>query len=225
MSDSSETLTVRLLPYLAHGLKRPLSAVLLSADILRRGGLADDDVQALAASIVISAREAVDLAEDLVALLRLETAQWALSPATLDVAPVVLAAMADLGPDASFENPSGGPTEAVADRIGLEHLVGCLVSQVVSARPPGGRIHVGFGGDRQRLDLSIDVPSVPTAGLESIFEPFAGSFGTPGLALPLARALAESQGGRLVAIGNAEQGTTFVLSLPRPGVSRAGGWR
>ena len=47
------------LPHLAHGLKRPLSAILLSADVLRSHGLAEDDVHHIADGIVASAREAV----------------------------------------------------------------------------------------------------------------------------------------------------------------------
>src|SRR6266566_6449277 len=68
------------LPHLAHGLKRPLSAIVLSADILRGHGLPEDDVRQIAGGIVVSAREAVALVDDLVNLLRLETGQWVLSP-------------------------------------------------------------------------------------------------------------------------------------------------
>jgi signal transduction histidine kinase len=89
---------------------------------------------------------------------------------------------------------------------------------LIGATPPDGRIRFAFSTHPHRLDLSIHT-TARAAGetLESVFEPFAPVLGPPGLAFVLARRLAESQGGGLVATGRDDEGTTFLLSLPRPG--------
>ncbi len=192
-----------ILPHLAHG-----------------HGLPEDDVRQIAGGIVVSAREAVALVDDLVNLLRLETGQWVLSPEPLDVAPVLCSILDDVPTTLSVEAPGDGRLVALADRTGLERLLRCLVSHVVAATLADGGIRIGSGGGPDRLDLSIHTTTgAPGGALESVFEPFAAMLGPPGLGLPLARRLAESQGGRLVAAGSEEEGTTFVLSLPRPGVN------
>src|SRR2546423_4091282 len=162
------------LPHLAHGLRRPLSASVLSADILRGLGRPEDDGRQIAGGIVVSAREAVALVDDLVNLLRLETGQWVLSPEPLDVAPVLCSILDDVPTTLSVEAPGDGRLDALADRTGLERLLRCLVSHVVAATLADGGIRIGSGGGPDRLDLSIHTTTgAPGGALEAVFEPLA----------------------------------------------------
>jgi signal transduction histidine kinase len=152
----------------------------------------------------------------------------------VDVAPVVEAILASLGPilrrhqlDASFRDR---PLVAVGSAELLGRLLEYLLENAAKYAPAGGRIEV-FGwrdGGRVLLAVTDDGPGIPTEWHERIFEPFVRRDDSPrgaGIGLFAARHLARSMNGELRLEDRAPAGSQFVLELAAshgPGGSSGG---
>lgn len=103
----------------------------------------------------------------------------------------------------------------------LDHLVG----NAVKHSPPGGRVTVSSttASEGVVIEVADDGPGVPPEAREHIFERFTHADASDrreqpgsGLGLPLARALAEQQGGWLEVAPGTGPGARFRLTLPLP---------
>jgi signal transduction histidine kinase len=106
----------------------------------------------------------------------------------------------------------------------LQQILLNLLSNAIKFTPPGGQIAVTCGPtkDRMRVEVTDSGIGIPPDKLEHIFEPFiqldrgqtAGAVGT-GLGLSISRDLARAMGAELTVESNLDEGSTFILSLPR----------
>jgi signal transduction histidine kinase len=106
----------------------------------------------------------------------------------------------------------------------LQQILLNLLSNAIKFTPPGGKITVTCGPtkDRMRVKVTDTGIGIPPDKLEQIFEPFIqlargqthGEVGT-GLGLSISRDLARAMGAELSVESNLDQGSTFILSLPR----------
>lgn len=107
---------------------------------------------------------------------------------------------------------------------GLRQVLTNLVGNAVIHNRPGGTVEVGAqpmvgegGQPRVRITVRDDGPGMDRAQLDEAFEPFVRFHpevrGT-GLGLPLARTVAERDGGRLGAESAPGQGSVFWIDLP-----------
>jgi PAS domain S-box-containing protein len=116
-----------------------------------------------------------------------------------------------------------------ADPQRLEQVFENLVSNAVQHAPRGSKVRVSVaaeGGERVGLSCRIEDEGsgIPAADLERLFEPFfTKRRGGTGLGLPIAQRFAEAHGGSLTATNRPEGGAMFIVWLPLPPATDAGG--
>jgi signal transduction histidine kinase len=106
----------------------------------------------------------------------------------------------------------------------LQQILLNLLSNAIKFTPPGGKITVTCGPTKDRMRVSVTDTGIgiPPDKLEQVFEPFiqlargqtAGAVGT-GLGLSISRDLARAMGAELTVESRLDEGSTFILSLPR----------
>ncbi len=109
----------------------------------------------------------------------------------------------------------------------LQQILLNLLSNAVKFTPRGGEISVTCGATRTMMTVRVRDTGVgiPADKLEQIFEPFvqldrgqsASNAGT-GLGLAISRDLARGMNGDLTVESVIDEGSTFILSLPRHGM-------
>src|SRR3954470_19324858 len=114
---------------------------------------------------------------------------------------------------------------AFVDPERLQQILLNLLSNAIKFTPQGGHIDVECRAAKDHMEVRVRDSGVgiPPDKLEQIFEPFvqldrgqpAGNVGT-GLGLAISRDLARAMGGDLRARSTLGEGSTFVLSVPRP---------
>lgn len=108
------------------------------------------------------------------------------------------------------------------DPVLLEQLFLNLLENATKYTPPGSEIDLSASvqGDTVLVDLADRGPGIPAGERERVFDRFRRGVhpgvGGVGLGLPIARAIARTHGGSLVASGRPGGGALFRLSLPLP---------
>jgi len=113
---------------------------------------------------------------------------------------------------------------AYTDPDRLQQILLNLLSNAIKFTSPGGTITVTCGPTKDRMLVKVTDTGIgiPPDKLEKIFEPFiqlargqtAGEVGT-GLGLSISRDLARAMGAELAVESKLDEGSTFILSLPR----------
>jgi PAS domain S-box-containing protein len=211
---------------ISHELRTPVSAVMLYNDLLSSGvydPLSDEQRDAVDRSQK-SARHLLELINDLLDLAKLEAGKLETRLADVDVAELVENVVAGLRP-LSREHGcevtvrvDKAPLRATGDPRRVRQILLNLLSNAVKfghGRPI--EVHCSLSGGRVVVDVTDHGPGIEPGDLERIFDDFV-QVGEPGvgtgLGLPIARRLAELQGGSLEARSLAGQGSTFRLVLP-----------
>ena len=110
-----------------------------------------------------------------------------------------------------------------ADADRLAQIVRNLFGNAIRYGKPGGEVWVvaASEGDRVRVRISDDGPSIPAAELPHLFDRFwrgdrarSRDAGGSGLGLAIVKHLVEAQGGEVGAASIPGQGATFWFTLP-----------
>lgn len=217
----------------SHELRSPLNTMLGWAKLVRGGKLDEATVAHAIEVIERSARSQERLIEDLLDVSRIVAGTLRLDLRTIDLAPVIRAAVDDVSPTAeakaiqlqvSFDS-SVGPVSGDPDR--LEQVVWNLLSNAVKFTPQGGRIDVRLA----RVESGIRITVSDTGkGIQAEFLPYvfdryhqedqngARTHKGLGLGLSIVRRLVELHGGTVRADSRGEgRGATFTVTLPQVG--------
>jgi len=215
---------------LSHELRTPLNALVGWTWWLRRGDLdAERRVKALE-TIDRNVKAVAQLIEDLLDVSRIITGKIRLSMRTVELAPVIEAAVAAVQPAAAAKSididltlpPAVAPVCGDIDR--LQQVVWNLLSNAIKFTPDKGRVSVrldqGTGG--VRIVVRDTGQGISPGVLPYVFDRFAQGDGGPragaglGLGLAIARHVVELHGGEIRAESEGEgQGATFTVTLPR----------
>jgi signal transduction histidine kinase len=212
-TDARDTLALHLAE-LAHDMRRPLSTVRISLDLLRRPDATERD-----ASTIDRCRRAVgeieELVEDVLAL------NGAPAPREVRMATLV----SELADEEAAHLKLAGivlvlriveDVTVLGDAHNLRRAIGNVLSNAVSASPRGGTVHVTIDGDLDTVFIEVrdQGPGVPEALREKVFEPYftTRKSGT-GLGLAVTRAVAQAHGGSVRFVDGA--GGIVELRLPR----------
>ena len=212
----------------SHELRTPLTAISGHARMLDEWALEEDPNRAKR-SVAAIRREAGrmrDLVESLLALTRGDEG------AGLEVGRHDLAAVAEEAARAARE-ASGGKVsveyvrprqeiEASLDRGRVLQVASILLDNAVRYTPEGGRVWVELWeeDDLVALEVSDTGVGIKEDQLPLVFERFhradpSRSEGGVGLGLSIARQIAESHGGQILASSTPGEGSTFTLLLPK----------
>jgi two-component system phosphate regulon sensor histidine kinase PhoR len=207
--------TRELLADLAAELRAPAGA-------LRRG------LAAAPGPLAAEADRLAQMVEDFVAFARLESGRDQPAPGAGDPAAVVAEAVSGLEPLAAARGVAlairteGRGVAAVFDAGRTRRALDLLLRRALRVTPPGGRVEIESRGGGERTEIAVrdggrpgDAEALRRALDRSAPPATARGASSAVLEIQLARHLAESQQGALVADGDAG-GSTLRLRLPAP---------
>jgi signal transduction histidine kinase/ActR/RegA family two-component response regulator len=213
----------------SHELRTPLNSVLGFTQLLEMSDLGDEDRDSVQ-RILGAGRHLLALINELIDIARIESGELSLSVEPVLVLPLIeetsrLLAPLAAGRSIGIVQHSAHPgLTANADRLRFSQILMNLISNAVKYNHSGGTITITSqeaGAGQVSVTVSDTGPGIQPEDLERIFIPFErlGAELTPiegtGIGLPLARALTETMGGRLVASSVLGEGSAFTISLPR----------
>jgi PAS domain S-box-containing protein len=214
----------------SHELRTPLNAILGWAQILE---LSPDDKEKRTRGLQAIHRNAkaqAQLIDDLLDLSRIVSGKMRLDVRTVDLVPVLEAAIEAVRPAAEARqirlqrvlDPLAGPVAGDADR--LRQVVWNLLSNAVKFTPRGGRVELRLERVNSHVEIVVadSGAGISPEFLPHVFDRFrqfdssaSRSHGGLGLGLAIVRHLVELHGGTVeVQSPGLEQGSTFVVSLP-----------
>jgi signal transduction histidine kinase len=242
LHDSREALRLRDLfnSIASHELKTPLTALLLSLQLLRRRvekEAPDNTVlRTQAARCESAATRMGELIHALLDVAQIHRGQLTLNMRDVDVVDEVRKIVSGFavgreGGGCQIALHADGAVTARLDALRFDQVVTNLLSNAVKYGA-GTPIEVVVAQDRAadlaHLEVIDGGPGIDPAMKEKIFEPFQRATSTepiPGLGLGLyvVKLIVESHGGRIAVDSEVGHGSRFVVDLPRTGAARPSG--
>jgi PAS domain S-box-containing protein len=238
LHDSREALRLRDLfnSIASHELKTPLTALLLSLQLLsrrvEREAPANSSLRAQVMRCESAAARMGDLIHALLDVAQIHRGRLTLNVSELDVVEAVQRVVSGLQVSRDCAPPriavhADGPVTARLDPLRFEQIVTNLISNAVkygAGKPIEVRVGRDRASDLAHLEVIDDGPGIDPAMTEKIFEPFqraATMEPIPGLGLGLyvVKLIVESHGGRIAVDSGLGHGARFIVDLPRAGVS------
>jgi signal transduction histidine kinase len=208
---------------LAHDLRTPLSAIMMSAELVKRHGGADAVVQA-GSRIKSSASRMARMIEQLLDFSRIRLELLRMDPAPANLQSVCDGAIAEVrqaAPDADIRFEPRGDLNGVFDHDRMMQVLINLIGNAVLHGESARRIDVladGTGADR----LSVRVRNeglLPDEVKTHLFTPFRDTprKESPGLGLGLyiVDQFVRAHGGMVAAHSSPSEGTVFEFHMPR----------
>ncbi len=223
---------------MSHEIRTPMNGVLGFAELMLQGELAADQ-RRFAEMIVQSGRSMMMLLNDVLDLSKIESGQFAIDRAPVDLHASLAECAAlhrpaatrrgltlDLAKDGA-DDSGGGRNEArplwlLTDGLRLRQILLNLIGNAVKFTE-SGHIRVGYRVDQHQVQISVADTGIGISPLqlETIFHPFtqgevdtARRFGGTGLGLSISRQLAALLGGRIEVESQPGEGSRFTLVLP-----------
>ncbi|HEY9734708.1 MAG TPA: PAS domain-containing protein [Trichocoleus sp.] len=224
------------LAVLSHELRTPLSSILGWSHLLQMRQASPEKIQQGLAIIERSARQQVQLVEDLLDVARIIHGKLKLDATQVDLKAPVTAAldMVRLAAEAKsirlelVLDPTLDPISGDPDR--LQQVVWNLLSNAIKFTPVGGTVSVRLSQSRgqAQIQVSDSGKGIEPEFIPHVFESFrqqdsstTRQHGGLGLGLAIARQVVEAHQGTIsVASAGAGQGTTFTVQLPQIAASR-----
>lgn len=214
----------------SHELRTPLNAILGWSHMLRTSKVDEARMQRALETIERNAKSQAQLINDLLDVSRIITGKIRLNVQSVDLLPVIEAAIDTVQPAADAKNiclqlvldPTAGTVLGDPDR--LQQVIWNLLSNAIKFTPQLGRVQVCL----QCINSHIEIVVADTGqGISAEFLPYVfdrfcqadssitRAFGGLGLGLAIVRQLVELHGGTAHAESPGEgQGATFTVKLP-----------
>jgi signal transduction histidine kinase len=214
-----------------HELKTPLSAIIVSAELLAEELELDEKSTTgrLVDSIVRNAHRLKERLSDLSKVTQWLVADVDLNPEPLDlgrlihiVTTQIYAIFQSRGQQLVLDVPDFLP-EVMADRLCLEQIMENLLTNASSFTPEGGRIKLTAWQEDNKLVTRVSDTGIgiPPGEWKNIFKPYyqleqggSGKLAGSGLGLTITKTLVEKHGGRVWLESQVAQGSSFLFSLP-----------
>jgi signal transduction histidine kinase len=222
------------LAVMSHELRTPLNAIGGYTQLLELGihGPVTESQRKALARIKRSEAHLLGLIEDVLNFAKIEAGRVVFNVQAIPVAELVEELDVLVEPQIREKGLSYHRQEAPAEAAQVDaektrQVLLNLLSNAVKFTPAGGCITISFETREREVDISITDTGtgIPLDKQEAIFEPFVqvqraytSTNGGTGLGLAISRDLARAMGGDLRVQSVPEEGSTFVLSLPRAGV-------
>lgn len=220
-----------MLNWVAHEIKSPLSAAMMSAQLIRRGLDTGEKTGPLRRRIEIVVRQLQrmdELVRSILDAARLQEGKLGLKSARVDMCELLTHAAAfwrESYPENKFAlNMPDTPMFVNADSERVRQVLDNLVSNAVKYGLPSVQVELELALNDELISVHVTDHGrgIPQGHIAQLFDRFhrvgAGGRGH-GLGLYIARALARLHGGELHAASDEGRGSTFTLSLPRNGHS------
>ncbi len=214
----------------SHELRTPLTSILGWAHLLHKRHEEPNLVAHAAEMILQSAKAQAVIVDDLLDISRIVTGKLRLNVATVDLGPIVDAALATVQPAAAAKSiqlqatPATAPILVWGDADRLQQVVWNLLSNAVKFTPAGGQVQVALSHHDGRAEIEVKDTGIGLRQefIPHVFERFrqaddriARHYGGLGLGLAIVRHLVELHGGEVRAASDGEgHGATFSVTLP-----------
>jgi two-component system phosphate regulon sensor histidine kinase PhoR len=222
----------------SHELKTPLSVIKACVETLVDGAV--DDIAhrgGFLSQIASQTNRLHALILDLLSLARIESGEELFEFDAISVEEIVSACLERhrsraearrqaLEMEAPAAGHPGSPAVVWADEEALEQILDNLLDNALKYTPEGGRITVRWYASAEQVFVEVADTGIgiPEADLPRIFERFyrvdkarSREMGGTGLGLSIVKHLAQAMHGSVKATSQVGAGTTFTVSLPRPG--------
>jgi signal transduction histidine kinase len=222
------------LAHVSHELRTPLTSLRMRLEIMNRQPPADAaqlrvHLDAMARNVADEAR----LVEDLLEAAVTRTGRFRIDKADTDLTTVVKAAYDAISPTAERKGVHLGLTmrgeddhPLAADSHRLQQALWNVISNAVKFTPAGRHVDVRLRTEVEAyaVDVVDEGGGIAPDMLQDLFEPFSRTSKNNesglGLGLSIARQIVELHGGSISASSPGDrEGTTFTITLPRPGRS------
>ncbi len=210
----------------SHELRTPLTAIRGAAETLLDGDVDSVDQERFLSTIATEAERLTRLANDLLALQRIEGATGELPLRKVDLRDAADRAGAMLEPLLDARGVTllvrGKAPRVLGDVDRLQQVVANLIDNASRFVGEGGHVWVDLGteGPDAVLAVSDDGPGIPEADLARLFDRFYKSdssrmrSGGAGLGLAIVRAIVTAHGGTIEAENLPDAGSRFTVRLP-----------
>jgi signal transduction histidine kinase/PAS domain-containing protein/ActR/RegA family two-component response regulator len=223
------------LSVLSHELRAPLSVVLGWAHVLRRGGVAPQDLRRGLDTIERNSRLQIRLLDDLLDRNRIVSGKVRLDIRPVEPIEFVQTALDEVRPAADAKgvtiecalDASAGPVPG--DQRRLQQVVSQLLSNAVKFTPPGGTIKVALEREESQVLITVadSGDGISPTFLQHVFDllprsnsPKDGRAAGMGLGLAIVKRLVALHGGAVHVTSDGHgRGTTFSISLPNSAAS------
>jgi two-component system OmpR family sensor kinase len=211
----------------SHELRTPLTAIRGAAETLLDGDVDAEDQQRFLSTIAVESGRLARLADDLLALQRIEGATGELPLRRVDLRVAADRAAAMLEPLVEDRGVAlvveGSAPVVLGDADRLQQVVANLVDNASRIVGGNGHVTVSLGREPGGAVLSVldDGPGIPPEDLPRLFDRFyrsqatrERSSGGTGLGLSIVRAIVVAHGGTIEAENRPEGGSLFTVRLP-----------
>jgi len=226
LAEDRALLAEQTLGIVGHDLRNPLAAIQMAAELLALRHLDAAQQAAVGERIRSSTRRANRLIADLLDFTRARTGRsLSVTKGLVDthaIARDVVAEISSAHPTRRVRHQEQGDGRLVADGDRLAQALGNLVSNALTYGLPDADVTVRSEGlaDGVRLWVHNLGAAIDPAMRPTIFEPMTrgdapGHLRSVGLGLYIVREIAHAHGGSVDYVSSPEEGTTFVIELPR----------
>jgi len=238
-ADAANAAKSAFLATMSHEIRTPMNGVLVMAELLAEGRLADAE-RYKAQMIVRSGRNLLAIINDILDFSKIEAGKLDIVPEPHDPGQTIEAVHALYGDAArekglafTCENALEPGRGVMADPVRLGQVVSNLVSNAIKFTGEGA-VRIGVApvpGDAQRVCFTVRDSGIgiPQDKQDAIFEAFTQadhtthrSYGGTGLGLSIARRLVEGMGGVMELESVEGEGTCFRFTLPGCAISKPG---
>ena len=218
------------LAMLAHELRNPLGPILNAFEVIRIGGLSDDEIVNIRQVAERQARHLARLVDDLLDVSRITTAKIQLRREPVDLVAVIERVSEQIRPNVESHRHQftvevdTTPLPMIGDPTRLDQIFTNLVNNAAKYTEPGGSITLRATrvGETARLEVVDTGIGISSDMLPKVFDLFTQvdhtldrSQGGLGIGLTLVHRLVELHGGTVsVQSEGAGRGSTFTVELP-----------
>ncbi len=232
-AEAASRAKTEFLANVSHELRTPLNAIIGFSELMlngARGPIGNADYRGYLKDIFDAGTDLLRLINEILDLSKAEAGKLELLEDTVDIENVIRTVTRLVGPKAdsaglslSVDLPETPPL-LFCDRLKLKQILLNLLSNAVKFTEPGGKITVSMGIDPDR-GLFIAVRDsgigIAAADIPRVLQPFvqvdsalSRTHNGTGLGLPLAAAMIELHGGKLVIESEPNRGTTVSAYFP-----------
>jgi signal transduction histidine kinase len=214
-----------LIAVLAHDFKGPLTTIIGFTELLEQHALEGEDAESALRTIRQSATRLASLANDTLALSRVEQGELNLAADPVNVADIVRETAEALGAGREIDVAISARDPVVrGDPARLRQVFENIIGNAIKYSPEGGSVNVRVSETEETVRVAIEDRGmgVPPDEMKFLFERFTRGSNAKrskvkgtGLGLYLAKTLVERHGGNIQVQSKLREGSTFTVVLPR----------
>jgi heavy metal sensor kinase len=212
---------------IAHDLKSPITRIRGIAEVTLSTGKSLNEYENMAASTIEECDRLLDMINTMLMISKAESGVDRLSREEIDVDGLVREACELFGPIAedkgvtlSYDVPN--KSHLIGDHRMIQRMLSNLLDNAIKYTASRGAVSVSVSEDERDVVITVKDTGVgiSPSDLPRIFERFyrcdqSRSEPGIGLGLSLARAIARAHGGDITVMSTPNQGSTFMITLPR----------